>query len=235
MMNDPVLTPAPNRTETRWGNIWLILSAFILPGVLMSLNELLPHPLSEGMVNVAYFVINFSVTVWLFRDFLKNSLKTALERVMITLWYAILAYLAYQVFTDFVTRVILVIDPEFGNVNDANLREMMKKDLVPLGLCTVLLVPVAEETLYRGLIWRNIYKKSPMAAYAVSMALFAAIHVVGYIGVYPPLRLALCFVQYLPAGFCLCWCYKRTGTIIAPMLMHAIVNAAGIFAMIEVI
>jgi membrane protease YdiL (CAAX protease family) len=230
MMNDPVLSPAPNSKETRWGCVWLVVSTFLVPLVVGIVSALLAHPLSDGMFNVVCFVLNVAVTVWLFRDFLKKSLETALERVFLTIWYAILAYLAYQVFTDFVTRLILIIDPTFGNVNDEAFVEMMQRDMVPLGLSTVLLVPVTEETLFRGLIWRKLYDKNPVLAYIVSMLLFAAVHVIGYIGTYPPLRLALCFVQYLPAGFCLCWCYKRSGTIISPMLMHAIVNAAAIFA-----
>ena len=233
MYNDPVLSPGPSDHEARWGGIWLVFTTVLLPSVLFGLNGLLAQPLSNSMVNMVYFITNFAVTLWIFRDFLKNALKAAMARVFLTVWYGILAYLAYQVFTEFVTRVILMIDPGFGNVNDANLQQMMEKDLVPLGLATVLLVPLTEETLYRGLIWRKLYDKNPTMAYLVSMVLFAAIHVVSYIGVYPPLRLVLCFVQYLPAGFCLCWCYKRSGNILSPILMHMLVNGAGVFAMLR--
>ena len=45
------------------------------------------------------------------------------------------------------------------------------------------------------------------------------------------LTLLLCFLQYLPAGYCLAWCYANTGTIVTPILMHMIVNAYGISAM----
>ena len=77
-------------------------------------------------------------------------------------------------------------------------------------------------------MFRNLYKTSPIAAYLVSMGVFAAIHVVGYIGSFSPLHLLLCFVQYLPAGFCLAWCYRQTGTLLAPVIMHTLVNTVSV-------
>ena len=95
-------------------------------------------------------------------------------------------------------------------------------------VAAVFLVPLTEEALYRGLLFHKLYEKKPIWAYIVSMLGFAAIHVMGYIGTQPPLVLFLCFLQYLPAGYCLCWCYRRTGTILCPVLMHTIVNASSI-------
>ena len=60
------------------------------------------------------------------------------------------------------------------------------------------------------------------------MGVFALVHVVGYIGNASALTLLLCFVQYLPAGYCLAWCYQNTGTILTPILMHMLVNAYGL-------
>ena len=60
------------------------------------------------------------------------------------------------------------------------------------------------------------------------MVLFSLVHVTGYIGAYSPMHLLMCFIQYLPASFCLCWCYCQTGTIITPMIMHAVTNAMSI-------
>ena len=65
----------------------------------------------------------------------------------------------------------------------------------------------------------------------LSMGVFALVHVVGYIGSYDALTLLLCFLQYLPAGYCLAWCYSNTGTIVTPILMHMIVNAYGMYNM----
>ena len=91
-------------------------------------------------------------------------------------------------------------------------------------LATVLFVPVAEETLFRGLLFRGLWDRSPIAAWCVSVAVFSLVHIIGYIGTYPPLMLLMAFVQYLPAGICLAYAYRKADTIFAPILMHIAIN-----------
>ena len=93
---------------------------------------------------------------------------------------------------------------------------------------TVLLVPMAEETLYRGLIFGFLYTKNRLAAYLVSAAVFSAIHLLGYIGSYSAPHLLLAFIQYLPAGFVLAEAYRFSGSIFAPIVIHGGINAIGL-------
>ena len=65
----------------------------------------------------------------------------------------------------------------------------------------------------------------------ISAAVFAAVHVVGYLGSAQELTLVLAFIQYLPAGLVLGWAYEKSGTIFAPMMIHTVINAMGIWAM----
>ena len=37
-------------------------------------------------------------------------------------------------------------------------------------------------------------------------------------------RLLLAFLQYLPAGLCLSWCYTKSGSIYGPIVMHSLIN-----------
>lgn len=227
-MNYPSLSAAPTAIETRWGFLWLAASSLLMPVFLTLLNMLLPQPLSAALLNAAYYCINFAVVILIFHRFLRDAAVVALERIPLVLLYAVLGYLGYQLLTTLLTSVILMISPDFENVNDESIFSMLDENTIPLALATVFLVPLAEETLYRGLFFRKLLEKNVFAAYIVSMVAFAAIHVVGYIGVHPPLTLLLCFLQYLPAGYCLCFCYRQTGTIMTPILVHTIVNAVGI-------
>jgi hypothetical protein len=59
-------------------------------------------------------------------------------------------------------------------------------------------------------------------AYALSILLFSAIHILGYIGRYSPLELTMAVLQYLPAGLCLAWSYTKAGTIFAPNNYNAL-------------
>ena len=81
---------------------------------------------------------------------------------------------------------------------------------------------------HRGLVFRTLYNRSKIAAYVISVVIFGALHVVGYITMYEPLQLLLCFLQYIPAGIALGWAYARSGSILAPILIHTLVNALGV-------
>jgi membrane protease YdiL (CAAX protease family) len=94
---------------------------------------------------------------------------------------------------------------------------------------TVVLVPIVEETLYRGLIFGLLPKR--ILRYAVSVGAFCAIHVMGYIGYYEPLHLLLCFMQYIPAGLVLAYAYERSGSIFAPILIHMAINGIAMLFM----
>ena len=225
-----LLTQSPqlSRNEAIAGWSYYAFSMLALPIVLSYVNALLPQPLNEARLNFVYYVANFTAVLLIFRRFLKLNLQIAVRRLFPVLWYALLGYLGYSALTSILTSLIRTVAPGFANVNDMSIAAMAGKELTLMAIGTVFLVPVAEELFYRGLMLRHLAGKSRILAYCVSMGVFALVHVVGYIGVYEPLTLLLCFIQYLPAGYCLAWCYANTGTIATPILMHMIVNAYGL-------
>ena len=222
--------PTPlTRGETRNGFIYMAISLIALPWLLSEGNAFLAKPLSLGKVNFIYYFINFAVIVWLCRKFLSQSLSIALKIPFPVVWYGILGYLGSKALGELLGILTLLLYPDFSNINDQTIISMLREDSQLIIWGTVLLVPVVEELFFRGLIFRNLHGKNQVAAYLVSMVLFSLIHVAGYIGAFSPLHLFLCFLQYLPASFCLCWCYCQTGTIITPMVMHAVTNAMSIY------
>ena len=121
--------------------------------------------------------------------------------------------------------------PGFSNVNDTAISAMAQTNYTLMLIGVGFLVPLSEEMLYRGLIFRNLWQDSKVAAYLLSMAAFAAIHVLGYIGSEDITTLLICFLQYLPAGLCLAWTYTKADNIFAPIVVHALVNALAIGAL----
>ena len=130
-----------------------------------------------------------------------------------------------------ISLMIPWIDPNFSNVNDDTILELTQEYKVPLGVCIVLLVPVVEETLFRGLVFRHLFEKDSRLGYLVSMAVFSLIHIVGYIGTTDFRTLLLCFIQYIPPSIALGWAYKHFFSILSPLLMHMVINAIGIISM----
>ncbi len=92
----------------------------------------------------------------------------------------------------------------------------------------VVLVPFAEETLFRGGLFRYLRTRMPRwAAIASTSILFGALHVqwsAPFAGLPSLLPLIV-----LAAVFCLA--YERTGTLATPILAHALFNLNTVFLM----
>jgi len=225
------LTIPMTRRELTWGWVYYVLQLLFLPLLLEALNTQLPTPLTEAQLNFTYFAVNFAVLTVIFHRFLGLNFKQATYRLGYTLQSAFFGYGIYYLSTLVISFVIARCAPDFANLNDDSIAQMLRENYTLTTVGTVILVPVAEELMYRGLIFRALYNRSRFAAYAVSTLVFAGVHLLGYITVYDPLSLALALLQYLPAGLCLGWAYARSNTIWAPILIHMAVNQIGLLSM----
>ena len=225
------LFPVPTRKELVWGYIYLFLQWLILPVLLVIINAALAEPLSLMTLNCVLFIVNFIATALIFSKFLRLSLKKFFQNVAESLGTALIGLGLYLGGNLVVSMVILAVDPNFANVNDANVAGMVSENFPLMAVCTILLVPVAEELLYRGLLFGGMHNKSPLLAYLLSAVIFSLIHVIAYIGMYPLQTLLLCILQYIVPSLVLAWSWKKSGNIVTPMLIHIIINAVGIFAM----
>ena len=85
-------------------------------------------------------------------------------------------------------------------------------------LAVVILAPIAEEIFFRGVVFNALLREGGRRwAYIGSSALFAVIHVS-----------LVALVPIFLLGLALAWIYQRTGNLLAPMAMHATVNAISV-------
>lgn len=206
---------------------YLAFQILILPYLL----ALLPLQMTSAQLNFLFFGVNFLCIVIFFRQFLLESLRSAVDNLPRILLTAVIGFFVYYWGTMLLTILIVWLQPGFTNMNDQFITAMSQDSYVLMAIGTVILVPLTEECLNRGSVFANLYGRSRITAYVVSTALFSLIHINGYIGVYPPLTLLLCFLQYVPAGICLAAAYEVSGSIFAPILIHTAVNAIGMLAL----
>lgn len=225
------LTVTLTRTELTLGILYLIAQMIVLPFAVVLANNLLGAPLDEAQVNFVFFCVNFLGTTLLFHRFLIASGTLAIKDPFRCVRFAGLGLFLYWVTSTVAGMIIMQVYPSYFNVNDSSIQALTAQNETLMAIGTVLLVPVVEETLYRGVVFGGLYGRCPWAAYVVSVILFSALHVVSYIGLYEPVHLMICFLQYVPAGLCLCWAYVKADNIWAPILMHITINQIGIFSM----
>ena len=96
-------------------------------------------------------------------------------------------------------------------------------------LLVVVLIPLIEEVLFRGLLFGSLRKYSRILAYVVTVLVYALACVWRYaLDFGNPAYLLLMF-QYLPMSLGLAWCYDNGGSIWGTVLLHMALNGAQLF------
>ena len=190
--------------------------------------ELLENAVDAGASKVTVEMKDGGMTF--LRGFLKRNLAVALSRPILTVYYACLGYLATMAMNMLMAMLTVSFSDSFVNLNDQAVSTMLQSDTRLIFILVVVLAPIVEECLYRGLLFRGIYDRSAVLAWVISIGAFAASHVVSFIGIYSPVEILLSLVQYLPPSIALALTYQKTGTIIAPMVTHAIINLMAVYA-----
>ena len=218
------MTISMKKYEKTLGWIFLAMTPAALPMLIVYLCQLLPVQLDNAQLNIVLFVVSFVLTLLIFHKFLWSNGKQALQKPGKTFLWMGIGFAVYNLGSNLTYLLITRLVPDFANANDANIMDMMQQHYWLMLLGVVVLVPVTEEVLYRGLIFGSLRKRCRWLAYVVGICAFSAMHVVGYIGTLSPLHLLVSFLQYLPGGFALALAYDKSETIWSGILIHSSIN-----------
>lgn len=228
-MKKNVLFPSPR--ERFWGCGYLVFAAVLLPSVLRLLFSGLGVTLNATWLNIAYFSFNLLFVFVIFRHFLPRMIRDAADKLLPILVTAAVGFCVYWLSNLVLSWLITQIKPEYFNSNDQGVAAIAREQYLLTAMCTVFFVPLTEECLFRGAVFGSLHRKNRLAAYLVSIAIFALVHIDGWFGVADTTMLLLSFLQYIPAGLCLAAAYDISGSVAAPILIHMAVNAVGILAL----
>ena len=209
-----------------WG--WLAVQMLVLPSLISSIAA----PWGSVAVNFCYHLISVLAVTVIFHRYLKQEVRQFTAGIKRVLPVIAVSLAVYYVAGEVLLYLITAIDPGFRNVNDDSIAVLRQGNLALTAVMTVVLAPVSEECLFRGLIFGSARRVSRWAAYAISAAAFAALHVMGYVGSFGALQLLLCFVQYLPAGLVLAAAMEKTNSIVTAMCIHCIINAVSMIGIL---
>lgn len=216
------LGPGLSKAEQIAGFCYLPVYVALLGVALTWLNEKLGLHLTDLQINIAYFVINCVFTWIIFHNFLLRSFRSI--RFWDLVQALILGFVLYYVGNFLLSLLMGWLGVEIPQFNDEAVMDLAAQNETVMIVCAVVLAPMVEETLMRGLVFGTIRRKSRILAYIVSMLLFAAIHVWQFAFFHDWQQILLAAVAYLPAGIALGWTYEKSNTIWAPILLHMTIN-----------
>lgn len=217
------LGPGLTKAEQIAGFCYLPVYVALLGFVLSWINEKFSLNLTDLQINIAYFVLN-CLFVWvIFHRFLLKSFRNT--RFWELIQALILGFVLYYAGNFVLGLAMDWLGIEIPQFNNEAVMDLASQNEAVMIICAVVLAPVVEETLMRGLVFGSVRRKSRILAYAVSVVLFAAIHVWQFAFLYDWKQILLAAVAYLPAGIALGWTYEKANTIWAPIFLHMTINA----------
>jgi membrane protease YdiL (CAAX protease family) len=214
-----------------FGLIYCFFQSLPLPLIVVYGMFLLQGTADEVKANFIYFAINFTVTTCLFSRILAHDCKQLVQQPGRFFKSFGIGFGIYYAASVTISVLVSILFPEFSNLNDASIGQMLQDQPLIMFVSVVFLAPVGEELLYRGVFYGFIRKKSKIAAYIVSSVVFSLIHIVGYISMADIPTLIISFVQYLPAGVAFAYSYEKSGSLLCPILMHMTANFMATMAM----
>jgi len=217
------LGPSLSTAEQVAGFCYLPFYVILLSMGIQWLSGLLGLNLTELQINAVFFVLN-TIFVWvIFHNFLIRSFRAI--RFWELVQALILGFCLYYAGNFVFSWIINLLKITIVSFNDETIMGLIAQNKWVMIVCSVLLAPIVEETLVRGLLFGVIRPHSRVAAYIVTIVFFAVIHVWQYLLVYDIKSVLLAALQYIPAGIALGWTYEKCNTIWGPIALHMTINA----------
>lgn len=212
------------KKERLLGAFLLPVHMFLLPVLLSMLLEYWPTGFSAVQRNTLYFAITFVLILLLMRSFLRKEWDRLCDYKLPCLLMIVPAHLLCVLLSFVVVGLTLLLPEELSALYDQALMELSGLSGEGSFTLLVLLVPIVEETLFRGLVFGSLREKNRLAAYLVSVLLYVLCAVWQYAVRYPNASILFYALQEIPMAFALAWCYERSGSLWSPILYHAAYN-----------
>ena len=217
-----------SQAEAVTGWVYVFVHMFAMSYILLGLNRsLFPamgFVLSGTWLNLLYYIIGFVFLVCFLFHYLRETFADMCSNLGAAVMAVLVGFVAYIFLSGLVNFLLSFFLQDLTNPNSATINSVTKLNPNKMLVIGVLLAPVVEETLFRGVVFGTIRRRSAVTAYIVSSVFFSVYHLWSYLAAdFSPIYL-LYLLQYLPAGLVLGWCYEYSGTLFAPIFLHMAIN-----------
>ena len=216
----PQLTVSEQRVGWVFFALYLLVLPFLVGGVTRFLDEHLEIGFTAAQSSAIYYAAVLLLLVAVFWDFLKNALRILRDNNHRNLLALAVAVVGGLVLTVLISLIPLPVE----NPVITDYKGQFLLSPYSTAAVVIFLRPLAEEILFRGLLFGSLRKKNRAVAYAVSIGL-SALGAVWQLAVLDggPAYLLLA-LRYVPLAAATTWSYDIGGSVFTPMTTRVILN-----------
>ena len=185
-------------------------------------------------LNMICSLVSFIFAVYLLRDFIKDNIKRFKENFLDNILYSMTIGIIMMYMVSIIANLLINFILGGSSNDSANqllFETYIKKDAILMIIQSVILAPILEELLFRGLIFRSLRDKGKVFAFALSSFLFGFLHI--YSALFAgDLTQLVYLLSYGGMGFVLTYAYEVKGNICVPILIHMLNNLIAVMVLL---
>lgn len=240
-MNYNVFTRKINR-ETKWLVILTVIPLYMFGGSLIG-NALLKYMIIHFSLNLDLNTMNaylnffvdlgmFLFAAYIFKESLKEQFIDFKNNLKDNLLYGCIIGLACLYLVGIIGGIITMV---LGGADQSENQNLINSIAVVhpiiMFFTTVILAPMLEEIVFRGMIFGWLYELNPKIAHLFSAFLFGFVHIMISV-INGNMAEWVQIFSYFFMGFVLSWLYEKKNNIFVPMLTHSMNNLISMIAIL---
>ena len=214
----------PQMTRAEMGRGWVFFALYVLlfPWVMGWVQRSFHGELPVAESNVVYYLLCGTLVFLVFWTFLKHGFHLLLDWLPENLFAFVTGLAGGEVLTFLVSLIPLPVQ----NPNLMSYPEQYYFAPAATILILVVLMPLVEEPLFRGVLFTTARSYSKVLGYVLSVGVYALYCAAQFVYAYGmlDLRYLLLMIQYVPMALALTWCYDRGGSIWSAVALHMVFN-----------
>lgn len=208
------------KMEGRMGWIYFGLYALVFPHLMGFVQKNMDENWELLPIESAFYyqVVLVIILFLLFGDLMKRGLGLFLENMPRNLAAIVTGFILTAVTYLLLFWIPLPVENPFRATYSTQFLAFPQMTMLLL----VVLMPLVQEVLFRGLLFGGIRQEKRWLAYVLSVGFFAFFQVQQYAFVPDAMNLSYLWlaVKYVPMGIGLSWCYDMAGSLWASVLLH---------------
>ena len=215
-----------SRKEALLGWLFVPVFALLVPLLLGAVVSYWPVEVGEAQKSTVYYLIGFLYALIFLQHFVKSDWIALWDKKLLVVLTLILTHLLNVVLSFGIAALTVAVWQDGAQAFVSEIPGLSGSTAEGMFTPLVLLAPLAEEALFRGVVFGTLRRHSRAAAYIVSVALFA-VHSVWQTAVANPgVSFLFLAVTTVPVGVAAAFCYERTQNVWACALYRALINLA---------